>query len=119
MINNNNHESIDFSKDEEIPNFNEFISSFNNFDKKNSQTYESVDDSDTSFFNLDMNTIFRMKKIIDGMNYNQNNPRNNLLLSLKPYLRPERRPKVDQYIKFFNMGNMMENFNSMGGENKL
>lgn len=119
MINGSYHESVDFTENTEFPNFNDFVSSFNDFDKKNSQTHESVDNSDASFFNLDMNTILKMKKLIDGMNNNQNSSRNNLLLSLKPYLRPERRPKIDQYIKLFNMGNIMENFNSMGGENKL
>ena len=119
MISNSSPESIDFTEDFNFPNFDEFIASSENFSKNNFQSAESVGNGEDIFTNLDMNTIFKLKKMIDGMNNNQNNPRSNLLLSLKPYLRPERRPKIDQYIKLFNIGNMMENFNSMGGENKL
>lgn len=116
MINDKSFESADFSDNSDFPNFNDFISSFGNFDSKNSQSDECVGDSDNPFSNIDMNTILKIKKMMDSMNKKENNPRSNLLLSLKPYLRPERRPKVDQYIKLFNMSSMMENFKSMGGE---
>ena len=45
-----------------------------------------------------------------------NDPRANLLLSLKPYLKDSRKDKVDQYIKLFGMSKVMELFNSSGGE---
>ena len=64
-----------------------------------------------------MNTIFKIKQIMDGINNNKNNPRANLLLSLKPYLRPDRKQKVDQYIQFLNMSTLIENLSPMGGEN--
>ncbi|MBP3255372.1 MAG: hypothetical protein J6M60_02645 [Clostridia bacterium] len=114
---NKSSESADFSNDSSFPNFNDFVSSFENFNDKNSQSTESVGNSDNPFLNIDMGTILKIKQIMDSMNKNENNPRSNLLLSLKPYLRPERRPKVDQYIKIFNMSSMMDNFKSMGGDN--
>ena len=116
MEDRNIHESTDFSGNYEFPNFNDFISSFENKNSKNSQNTETVNDSDNIFSNIDMNTIFKIKHVMDSMNSDKSNPRSNLLLSLKPYLRPERRPKVDQYIKLFNMSSMMENFKSMGGD---
>ena len=116
MMRDDNYKSTDFNSDPSFPNFDDFISSFNNTNKENSQTFGGVNNSDNPFSNIDMNTILKMKKILDGMNNNKNNPRSNLLLSLKPYLRPERRSKVDQYINLFNMGSMMENFKSMGGD---
>ena len=39
-----------------------------------------------SDFNLDINTILKIKDIISKMNKNQDCPRNKLLHSLKPYL---------------------------------
>ena len=51
--------------------------------------------------NIDLNTMLKMKSIVDSMNRQQNDPRANLLRSLKPYLKPSRKEKVDQYIKLF------------------
>ena len=49
---------------------------------------------------------------------NQKNvPRNNLLNSLKPFLRKEKQEKLDEYIKYANLLNLLELFNSKGGDN--
>lgn len=76
--------------------------------------------SDASFEmpNIDFNTMLKMKSIIDSMNQQQNDPRANLLKSLKPYLKPSRKEKVDQYIKLFSMGKVFEVLNPLGGEKK-
>ena len=63
-----------------------------------------------------MNTILKLKQVMEKMNQSKDDPRSNLLLSLKPYLKPSRKQKVDQYIQLFNMGSIMENLNPMGGE---
>ena len=68
--------------------------------------------------NIDLNTMLKMKSIIDAMNKQQNDPRANLLRSLKPYLKPSRKEKVDQYIKLFSMGKVFEVLNPLGGEKK-
>lgn len=52
------------------------------------------------------------------MNSKKDDPRSNLLLSLKPYLKESRQKKVDQYIKLFGLGKAFEVFNSLGGEEK-
>ncbi len=67
---------------------------------------------------IDINTILKMKSIIDSMNKQQNDPRSNLLKSLKPYLKNSRKEKVDQYIKLFSMGKAFEILNPLGGEKK-
>lgn len=68
--------------------------------------------------NIDLNTMLKMKSIVDSMNRQQNDPRANLLRSLKPYLKPSRKEKVDQYIKLFSMGKVFEVLNPLGGEKK-
>ena len=55
---------------------------------------------------------------MEKLNSNSNDPRANLLLSLKPYLKESRREKVDQYIKFFGMSKVLEMFNNSGGDSK-
>lgn len=69
-------------------------------------------------FNIDMDTMLKMKSIIDNMNKGQNDSRANLLRSLKPYLKPSRKEKVDQYIKIFSMGKAFEMMGTFGGEKK-
>jgi hypothetical protein len=53
-------------------------------------------------FNFDLDTILKFKNIFNKVN-NNNNPRNTLLNSLKPYLRENRKKKLDQYIKIANL----------------
>lgn len=67
---------------------------------------------------IDINTILKMKQIMDSINSNKDDPRTNLLLSLKPYLKNSRKEKIDQYIKLFGIGKAFETFSSLGGENK-
>lgn len=59
------------------------------------------------FNNIDMNTILKMKSIVEKMN-SSNDPRSNLLYSLKPYLREERKGKVDQYANLLNFAKIAE-----------
>ena len=58
-----------------------------------------------------------MKSIIDKLNI-KDDPRSNLLESLKPYLKESRKNKVDQYIQLMNISRVMEVFPFMGGGNK-
>ena len=87
----------------------------NSFNGNSSQ--ESSNNS-SDMPNIDLGTMLKMKSIIDSMNQQQNDPRANLLRSLKPYLKPSRKEKVDQYIKLFSMGKAFEILNPLGGEKK-
>ena len=86
----------------------------NNVKNSSNDSNSSENSNDT---NIDINTILKMKKIMDSMNSNKDDPRSNLLLSLKPYLKESRRKKVDQYIQLFGIGKAFEIMNSLGGEN--
>ena len=88
-----------------------------NANTTNAQTsFNTVDTaSNTSNdFNLDIETILKIKNIMQQMN-TKNVPRNNLLNSLKPFLRKEKQEKLDEYIKYANLLNILELFNSNGG----
>lgn len=87
-------------------------SSNTNISNSNSSTNNSSD-----MPNFDINTIFKMKNIIDKMNV-KDDPRSNLLRSLKPYLRDSRKNKLDQYVNFMKMANVMDFLNTNNKENK-
>lgn len=103
--------------------FNNASNNNGNSNSSNEHTYQSSDTSsnsqDSSFNSsgIDFETIMRMKSIIDKMNV-KDDPRSNLLQSLKPYLKDSRKSKVDQYIQLMNMSKVMEMFSSMGGDKK-
>ena len=85
----------------------------NNFYNSNNPS-----DNGSSTPEIDINTILKMKQIMDSMNSKKDDPRANLLMSLKPYLKESRKKKVDQYVKLFGLGKAFETFNFLGGENK-
>ena len=80
--------------------FSSLLSSFNTSSNNNS-------DNTASSSNIDIETILKMKSIIEQMNKTQNDPRANLLRSLKPYLRNSRKDKLEQYVKLLSMTNVM------------
>ena len=68
--------------------------------------------------NIDINTLLKMQEIMKAMNTEQSSSRANLLRSLKPYLKPSRQEKVDQYIQLLNMEKVIELLNNSGGDKK-
>ncbi len=79
---------------------------------------EEQNSNNNNNFNFDINTMLKMKNIMDKMNSNSNDPRANLLLSLKPYLNNNRKEKLDQYMQFLNISKVIEVFQSEGGADK-
>lgn len=80
---------------------------FNNSGNSNSSVNSNGPSGNFDFGNIDMNTILKMKSVMEKMN-SSNDPRSNLLYSLKPYLREEKKEKLDQYANFLNMAKMFE-----------
>lgn len=78
----------------------------------NSNTDSNNNDTKINF-DFDINTLLKFKKIFDGVN-NNNNPRNSLLNSLKPFLRENRKEKLDQYIKIANILYILNFLNESG-----
>lgn len=73
-------------------------------------TYSETSD-EQNIPNFDMATILKMKTIFDQIN-KKDDPRSNLLLSLKPYLKDSRKDKVEQYVQLFNMSKVLDIFNN-------
>ena len=78
----------------------------------------SFNDSDSSAFNssnIDFETIMKIKSIMDTLN-KKDDPRSNLLYSLKPYLRESRRKKFDQYVNLFKITQVTNLFKNEKGD---
>lgn len=123
MINNSNSESA--NSDNQDNNSSDVSSNSNNFNEdafknilSNLNTPSSNDsENNESNFNFDINTMLKIKNVMDKMNSTKNDPRSNLLRSLKPYLNNDRKQKLDQYMQFLNISKIIESFNSDGGGN--
>ena len=96
-----------FSSSNESNNSSE--SSNNAGDSNNSDTSKKIPE-------FDINTILKIKTIMDSLNNNTDDPRSNLLLSLKPYLGETKKEKIDQYVKFLHFAKVLEILNPMGGD---
>lgn len=104
MMKNNNSSNQDYNNNAQNSNPNP--------ETKQSQSGQASFD----FSNIDMNTILKMKSVMEKLN-NKNDPRTNLLFSLKPYLREERKDKLDQYANLLNVAKIADLLKNDNKEN--
>lgn len=124
IINNfKNMMNNDSSSDNSSSNLNitpEMIGNLASVLKNNSSSESSADSSDnnnSSSSNIDFETILKIKSIMETLN-KKNDPRSNLLYSLKPYLRESRQKKIDQYVNLFKITEVSNLFkNETGAKN--
>lgn len=94
------------------------INNSSNTSTENSSTNDSTTNLNNNFedfsSSIDIGTILKMKGIIDSMN-KKDDPRANLLYSLKPYLRSSRKDKLDQYVNLLNMTKIADVLKKEGG----
>ena len=123
MINNGSSNDLNNLLSQVSP---EMINNLSNILNSNAQTSsqnssnQNINNStpnNNNNFNLDMNTIMKMKSIMENMN-NKNDPRANLLYSLKPYLRDSKKDKLDQYVNLLNVSKIAELMNKNNDNKK-
>ena len=90
----------------------DFLKNLNNSFSFNNNTTNRNEDSAFDFSNIDMETILKLKNIMNRLGSNQSSPRSNLLKALKPYLKDSKKEKVDQYIQLMNMASIFEELNN-------
>lgn len=93
------------------------LSSMLNNNQSSNSSNQNSSESTSNNFNLDMNTIMKMKSIMEKMN-NKNDPRANLLYSLKPYLRDSKKDKLDQYVNLLNVSKIADVMNKDNNDKK-
>ena len=104
----NNGSSNQNSNQNNSQNFNQSENSEDRQNKTNSTGFD--------FSSIDLNTILKMKSVMEKMN-TKNDPRANLLYSLKPYLREERKDKLDQYASLLNVAKIADLLKNDNKEN--
>lgn len=114
MMNNNNNNTSENTNGMSSDNSTE--SNFNIADLLNTMNFNSSNENNNNNqnnnFNFDIETLMKMKNIMDKVNSSKNSPEANLLLSLKPYLNNNRKQKLDQYMQILNITKIIEAFNS-------
>ena len=88
-------------------------SSYNANSSSNSDNSENNNSSFAS--NIDFETILKIKTIMETLN-KKDDPRSNLLYSLKPYLRECKQKKLDQYVNLFKITQISNLFKNEKGD---
>ncbi len=92
-----------------------FDSNQQNYNESNNNSSNTNNNFD--FSNLDMDTIMKLSSAFGKMKNSKNDPRANLLNSLKPYLRDEKKGKIDQYMNLLNVSKIAEIMKDNNKEN--
>ena len=131
MVDNGNiSEAISQISPEMIQNFSQMLSNQENTSQsseinnpnsnnnRNQTNNTNTSNNNFDFSNIDMNTIMKMSSIVGKMNNSKNDPRANLLNSLKPYLRDSKKGKLDNYMNLLNVAKIAEVMKDNNKENK-
>lgn len=124
MVDNGNiSDAISSISPEMIQNFSKMLSNQGNTNQNestNSQSQNNDNNQQTNNFDLsgiDMNTVMKMSSALGKMKNSKNDPRTNLLNSLKPYLRDSKKGKLDNYINLLNVTKIAELMKDNNKEN--
>ena len=130
MVDNGNiSDAISSISPEMIQNFLKFLSNQGNNNQNQEQNNYSQDNNNNSYnsesqgtnnFDLsgiDMNTIMKMSSALGKMKNSKDDPRANLLNSLKPYLRDSKKGKLDNYMNLLNVTKIAEIMKDNNKEN--
>ena len=87
----------------------------NNSNSSNNFNTNNNGNNNFDFSKIDMNTMMKIGSMLNNMN-SKDDPRANLIYSLKPYLRDSKKGKVDQYANLLNITKIADLFKTMNPE---
>ena len=96
---------------------NKASNSFEHLSLDNSVNSDNNSENNSENFsnNIDFETILKIKSIMETLN-KKDDPRSNLLYSLKPYLRETRQKKLDQYVNLLKITQVTNLFKNDKGD---
>ena len=100
--NNNNENNSTTSSTINLNLNNDYSNSSNDTEKENNNN------NNNNASSFDPELFIKIQKIMSAMN--GNNPKKNLLLSLKPFLRQTRQDKINEYINILNIISALDLF---------
>lgn len=99
-----------------LENFNSNSSNGNTENKESSSFNNSSENNQSnSSGQIDPSTLLKFQKLFTLLNNKKDSKDEQLLRSLKPYMRDSKKEKIDQYIQLLHMLKLFENFQEMGG----
>lgn len=98
-------------------NLKDIINNMNSNNNKENNSKNNNDVSSFDFNNIDIQTFLKLKSAMDKMN-SKDNPNTKLLQALKPYLKTNKKEKLDQYIQLMNISSIIELLNNNEGDKK-
>lgn len=101
-------EKLNINKDAISP---EMIDNIRNMFNNISSSSDSTSSNKSP--DIDMDTILKMKSIMDKINAKNDKPSSKLLYDLKPFLNESKQNKIDKYVK---MDKMVELLPLIGGD---
>jgi len=66
---------------------------------------------------FDINSVMKIQKILSAMG--RDDPRKNLLISLKPFLRKSRQEKINEYLTYLTIGSALGIFDDKGSDDDV
>ena len=128
MVDNGNiSDAISSISPEMIQNFSKMLSNqgnnnqtqeTNNYNKNSTQNNNQNQGTNNVDLNgIDMNTIMKMSSVLGKVKNSKDDPRANLLNSLKPYLRDSKKGQLDNYMNLLNVAKIAEIMKDNNKEN--
>ena len=113
MVDNGNiSDAISNISPEMIQNFSKLLSSQGTNNQSNeTSTPNNNQNKETNNFDIngiDMDTVMKMSSVLGKMKNSKDDPRANLLNSLKPYLRESKKGQLDNYMNLLNVTKIAE-----------
>lgn len=113
MVDNGNiSDAISNISPEMIQNFSKLLSNQENTNQNKesntTNTNQSKETTNFDFNGIDMDTVMKMSSVLGKMKNSKDDPRANLLNSLKPYLRESKKGQLDNYMNLLNVTKIAE-----------
>ena len=83
----------------------------------NTNSNNNNNNNNNIFSGIDPSLIFKIQKIMSSMT--KEDPKKNLLISLKPFLRKSRQDKLNEYISMLSIVNALEIFSDKGSDKNV
>lgn len=119
-ITEENTTKLEHTSEKEIKNDEKTVNSNNNLNFLQNLDLSSLlnilgqkKQEDNNSFNIDPNMILKLQRIITSIN--KDDPRKDLLISLKPFLRKSRQDKLSEYLNIMTILNALSAFNDKEG----
>ena len=112
--NNNNNQNINLASLLNNFDISSILNSFNSNNGKNNENNNNNDTNSFNFSDIDPETLLKIQRLVSKMS--KNNPKKDLLRSLKPFLRKSRQDKMGEYMTILSLVDAIDIFGSKGSD---